>query len=83
MAKIDRRDKIPVVFTPEEEPQKQGTSVDHHEVGVSALYGRVNNNVTHVTRGIYSNKPWSSVFPGAYFEVVKVIGKFFRIFIGR
>ena len=80
MANNFNRDKVNVKFVPNENPEETKPSCMHQETGVSSLYGRVNDNLTHVNRGIYGTRPWSSVFPGAYYDAVKALGRLFRIF---
>lgn len=75
------KDKIEVKFSPDEQTKTTNPQCsEHHESGISSLFGRVGENVTLHERGIHGTKPWSSIFPNAYIEMIRTFKKIFRIF---
>jgi len=39
--------------------------------GTSALFGRIDANVTYHPRGAYSETKFDNAFPGAYYQILK------------
>lgn len=61
-------------FKEEDEGQPatgEPASVEKQPAGTSALFGRVDANVTYHPRGAYSETKFDNAFPGAYYQILK------------
>jgi len=46
-------------------------SKEEQRAGISALFGRIDSNITFHPRGAYSETKFDNAFPGAYFQILK------------
>ncbi|WP_243312249.1 hypothetical protein [Fundidesulfovibrio agrisoli] len=74
-------DKVKLVLDNETVEKDQPSRQSHYDHGISSLYGRVGDNITHHTRSPDYTRDLRA-FPHAYVEYIKTVVRTIRVLIG-